>query len=663
MKNFGFLRVAAVSPDVVVGDVEQNVLNICQCIDELKQKGVQIAVFPELCITGYTCADLFEQNLLLESAKNALTGILAHTQGIAVFVGLPLRSFSGSLYNVAALLSNAEKILIYPKTFIPNYGEFYEKRWFTPFEANCGCNEQMFDWPVGVGGLLKINDDSGFTGAVLAAEVCEDAWVPLSPSTVFCLNGANLIVNLSAGNEVIGKASYRKDLILGNSAKNVCAYVYANAGMGESTQDLVFSGHSLIAENGSLLAEKKPFDEKNKFIISDIDIEKINHERIRMETFSQNSSFFKNSQSSNQSLPAKFQEITVKSTDFLKNENLERKIDGHPFVPQVQEKMWARCAEITQMQAWGLAKRIRHTGVEKVVVGISGGLDSTLALLVACRAFDILKKERGNIVGITMPGFGTTGRTYENAKMLVKSCGASLEEISIKEAASGHLKDLSHALDVYDVTYENAQARERTQVLFDWANMHGAILIGTGDLSELALGWCTYNGDQMSNYGVNNSIPKTLVRCLVQYYADFVFKENEKLAETLNDIIDTPVSPELLPPDKDGKIAQKTENTVGSYILHDFFLYNCVRNGFSPEKIYFLAKIAVKQKNLEPFSDETIKNTLRIFYKRFFGQQFKRSCMPDGVKVGTVSLSPRGDWRMPSDSSVALWLKQVENLK
>lgn len=661
MKNFGFLRVAAVSPDVVVGDVEQNVLNICQCIDELKQKGVQIAVFPELCITGYTCADLFEQNLLLESAKNALTGILAHTQGIAVFVGLPLRSFSGSLYNVAALLSNAEKILIYPKTFIPNYGEFYEKRWFTPFEASCGCNEQMFDWPVG--GLLKINDDSGFTGAVLAAEVCEDAWVPLSPSTVFCLNGANVIVNLSAGNEVIGKASYRKDLILGNSAKNVCAYVYANAGMGESTQDLVFSGHSLIAENGSLLAEKKPFDEKNKFIISDIDIEKINHERIRMETFSQNSIFFKNSQSSNQSLPAKFQEITVKSTDFLKNENLERKIDGHPFVPQVQEKMWARCAEITQMQAWGLAKRIRHTGVEKVVVGISGGLDSTLALLVACRAFDILKKERSNIVGITMPGFGTTGRTYENAKMLVKSCGASLEEISIKEAASGHLKDLSHALDVYDVTYENAQARERTQVLFDWANMHGAILIGTGDLSELALGWCTYNGDQMSNYGVNNSIPKTLVRCLVQYYADFVFKENEKLAETLNDIIDTPVSPELLPPDKDGKIAQKTENTVGSYILHDFFLYNCVRNGFSPEKIYFLAKIAVKQKNLEPFSDETIKNTLRIFYKRFFGQQFKRSCMPDGVKVGTVSLSPRGDWRMPSDSSVELWLKQVENLK
>lgn len=661
MKNFGFLRVAAVSPDVVVGDVEQNVLNICQCIDELKQKGVQIAVFPELCITGYTCADLFEQNLLLESAKNALTGILAHTQGIAVFVGLPLRSFSGSLYNVAALLSNAEKILIYPKTFIPNYGEFYEKRWFTPFEASCGCNEQMFDWPVG--GLLKINDDSGFTGAVFAAEVCEDAWVPLSPSTVFCLNGANVIVNLSAGNEVIGKASYRKDLILGNSAKNVCAYVYANAGMGESTQDLVFSGHSLIAENGSLLAEKKPFDEKNKFIISDIDIEKINHERIRMETFSQNSSFFKNSQSSNQALPAKFQEITVKSTDFLKNKNLERKIDGHPFVPQVQEKMWARCAEITQMQAWGLAKRIRHTGVEKVVVGISGGLDSTLALLVACRAFDILKKERSNIVGITMPGFGTTGRTYENAKMLVKSCGASLEEISIKEAASGHLRDLSHALDVYDVTYENAQARERTQVLFDWANMHGAILIGTGDLSELALGWCTYNGDQMSNYGVNNSIPKTLVRCLVQYYADFVFKENEKLAETLNDIIDTPVSPELLPPDKDGKIAQKTENTVGSYILHDFFLYNCVRNGFSPEKIYFLAKIAVKQKNLEPFSDETIKNTLRIFYKRFFGQQFKRSCMPDGVKVGTVSLSPRGDWRMPSDSSVALWLKQVENLK
>lgn len=656
MKNFGFLRVAAVSPEVAVGDVEQNVRKICLCIEELKGRGVQVAVFPELCITGYTCGDLFEQNLLLEKAKASLTEILRCTEGIAVFVGLPLRSLGGGLFNVAALLSNAEKIFIYPKTFVPNYGEFYEKRWFTPFgfasEKNGG-----FDWPLG--GLIKVYDEKGFTGAVLGAEICEDAWVPLSPSTVYALKGANLVVNLSAGNEVIGKASYRKNLVLGNSAKNLCAYIYASAGMGESTQDLVFSGHSMIAENGLLLAEKLPFDEKNQFIISDIDLEKLNHERLRMETFSQNAGLFC---SSEDFLPEE-SSITVKALDFSGGGKLLRKIDGHPFVPKEKEKIRERCAEITDMQAWGLAKRLRHTASEKVVVGISGGLDSTLALLVACRAFDILGKDRSKITGLTMPGFGTTGRTYENAKKLVKACGASLEEISIKEAAAGHLKDLNHPLDLYDITYENAQARERTQVLFDWANMHSALLIGTGDLSELALGWCTYNGDQMSSYGVNNSIPKTLVRCLVEYYADYVFKDNIELAETLKDIAATPVSPELLPPDKDGNIVQKTENTVGSYILQDFFLYNCVRNGFSPEKIFFLAEKAVEQKNLEGFGRETIKQTLKTFYRRLFSQQFKRSCMPDGVKVGTVSLSPRGDWRMPSDACGALWLKQVEELE
>ena len=657
MKNFGFLRVAAASPEVFVGDVEKNTENICEMIENLKKQGVQVAVFPELCITGYTCADLFGQNLLLEAAEKAVDEILRHTKGIAVFVGLPLRGSDGALYNVAALLNDKKTVLIYPKRFIPNYGEFYEKRWFSAWNGQR--DEGLFKWACG--GCVKVNVAGENSGAVLGCEICEDAWVPLSPSTCFALEGANVIVNLSAGNEVIGKSDYRRNLVKMNSAKNICAYVYANAGMGESTQDLVFSGHSLIAENGAVIAEKSPFDESG-FIIADIDIEKLNHERMHTETFSQKN-VCKDGVCGKPAAVEKnlSQEIFVDTVDFS-DYTLLRRVEGHPFLPENAEKRAERCAAITQMQAWGLAKRIKHTGVKKVVVGISGGLDSTLALLVACRAFKILGLDLSGITGITMPGFGTTGRTYENARTLVKSCGAELVEIPIKEAAALHLKDLSHADNVYDITYENAQARERTQVLFDWANMHGAILIGTGDLSELALGWCTYNGDQMSSYGVNNSIPKTLVRCLVQYYADSVFAENEELRAVLRDIIDTPVSPELLPPDKDGNIAQKTENTVGSYILHDFFLYNCVRNGFSPEKIYFLANVAIKQGTLEKFDGKVIKDTLKTFYRRFFSQQFKRSCMPDGVKVGTVSLSPRGDWRMPSDAMDALWLSQIEKL-
>lgn len=645
MKSYGFLRVAAVSPDVVVGDVENNTRIICEEIENLKRQGVQLAVFPELCITGYTCADLFSQSILIEAAKNALGVILPLTKEMAVFVGLPLRGKNGALYNAAALLSNAEKIIIYPKTYVPNYSEFYEKRWFTPYNGE----NDLFDYETN--SLVRLSTKDGCTDAVIGAEICEDAWVPLPPSTQCSLSGANVIVNLSAGNEVIGKASYRRELVKMSSAKNICAYIYSNAGMGESTQDLVFSAHSLIVENGAVLAERRPFDSSSSSIIADIDIEKLNHERMRMETFSQNASSFR--------LPYAVTDALVGQADFS---TLMRKVDGHPFVPASEEERKARCDEITLMQAWGLAKRIRHVGAKKAVVGISGGLDSTLALLVVCKAFDILGKDRKDIAGITMPGFGTTGRTYKNAKKLVESVGATLVEIPIKRAASQHLKDLRHSLDLYDITYENAQARERTQVLFDWANMHSGIVIGTGDLSELALGWCTYNADQMSNYGVNNSIPKTLVRCLVQHYEKHVFKDNKILVKTLEDIISTPVSPELLPPDKDGNIAQKTENTVGSYILHDFFLYNCVRNGFSPDKIYFLAMQAVRQGTLESFSGGTIKDTLRIFYKRFFSQQFKRSCMPDGVKVGTVNLSPRGDWRMPSDAAVSLWLRQVEEL-
>ncbi len=648
MNNFGFLRVAAVCTPVYIGDVEENVKTICETLEILKKAKVQVAVFPELCITGYTCGDLFGQSLLLESAEKAVEQILPYTKGIMAFVGLPLRGSNGALYNVAVMLNDAKTVLIYPKRFIPNYGEFYEKRWFTPYDGE----DCLFKWPIG--GCVKVYSGGVFTGAVVGCEICEDAWVPLSPSTAFALEGANVIVNLSASNEVIGKEEYRYDLVKMNSAKNVCAYIYANAGALESSQDLVFSGHSIIAENGTVLRERKPFSE-NAFCSADIDIEKLNHERMHTETFSQ-----KNVIGGRNFGLKETRDAFVEPLD-LSDFSLNRIVDGHPFVPGDETDLFNHWIDISRIQKTGLARRILAVGVKKVVIGISGGLDSTLALLVACDAFDYLEFDRKGIIGITMPGFGTTDRTYENAKSLVKNCGATLVEIPIKEAATVHLKDLSHPIDLYDITYENAQARERTQVLFDYANMHNAILVGTGDLSELALGWCTYNGDQMSNYGVNNSIPKTLVRFLVNFYKT---RDNvsQELKDILTDILDTPVSPELLPPDQDGNIVQKTESSIGSYILHDFFLYNCLRNGFSPKKIYFLAKVAIKQNRLEDFSDSTIKETLKVFYKRFFSQQFKRSCMPDGVKVGTVSLSPRGDWRMPSDAFSTLWLKQIEEL-
>lgn len=631
MNEFGFLRVASVSPEVFVGDVEKNTTNICSLIDELEEKNVQVAVFPELCLTGYTCGDLFQQSTLLNSIENALETIQSHITNMIVYVGAPIRGEEGELYNAAIALSKTERQMYY-KQFIPNYSEFYEKRWFTPNDSKAT--------------LLSIDN------AVIGCEICEDMWVPLSPSTKYALAGANVIINLSAGNEVIGKADYRRQLVAMNSGKNVCAYIYASAGMGESTQDMVFSGHCIIAENGTILAEKQPFDTSKSYIIADIDIEKLQHERMRIETFSQVHSSFSNIYDK--------KNIVIESK---KDNSLYRNIQGTPFVPSDNLGRSKRAKEITTMQAWGLAKRLKHIHCENVVVGISGGLDSTLALLVICQAFDILGLNRKGILGVTMPGFGTTGRTYENAKHLVDYCGATLIEIPIKNSATLHLKDLNHSIDIHDITYENAQARERTQVLFDYANMHNAIVIGTGDLSELALGWCTYNGDQMSNYAVNTSIPKTLVRYLVQYYADIQFAENKQLVSVLLDIIDTPVSPELLPPDKDGNIVQKTESTIGSYLLHDFFLYHTMRNGYSPRKIYFLVKQAIMQGNMDSFSDNTILDTMEKFYKRFFSQQFKRSCMPDGVKVGTVSLSPRGDWRMPSDACATLWLQEVTDLK
>ncbi|MCR5153407.1 MAG: NAD(+) synthase, partial [Lachnospiraceae bacterium] len=479
MSEFGYLRVASVSPEVVVGDVAKNTQVICETIKELKKKGVQVAVFPELCVTGYTCADLFKQSLLIDKAKEALFTINDAAKGMAVFVGAPLRSTNGALYNCGVLLNGEEEIGVFPKRFVPNYDEFYEKRWFTPYMDEEDLFEDFFIWEA----VKVYGNDNKFTGAVLGCEICEDAWVPDAPSVRLALNGANVIVNLSAGNEVIGKAAYRKELVSMASAKNACAYVYANAGMGESTQDLVFSGHSIICEYGAVLAEKKPFDTKTSYIISDIDIEKLNHERQRAETFSQ---------------PDILRDDCLFSEVFVdeKGDGLLREVDGHPFVPKDLENRKQRAAEITNMQAFGLVKRLSHIGAKTAVIGISGGLDSTLAFLVTCKAFDILGLDRKGIIGITMPGFGTTGRTYENAKSLVNNCGASLVEISIKEAAADHLKNLGHSLEVHDITYENAQARERTQVLFDYANMKGGILIGTGDLSELALGWCTYNGDQ-----------------------------------------------------------------------------------------------------------------------------------------------------------------------
>lgn len=651
--DYGFFRVAAAVPEVAVADTDSNARNIIRSIERLKQERVQAAVFPELCVTGYTCGDLFQQNLLLESAERSVAEIAAHCRSITAFVGVPVR-IGSALFNCAAVLSDGKVAHLVPKTFIPNYGEFYEKRWFSPWQNQRTSISYAGTDSVGVGTDCIFFDAAAHVR--IGCEICEDAWVPLSPSTRLSLCGAQVIVNLSAGNELIGKAAYRKQLVAQNSAKNICAYVYANAGTGESTQDMVFSGHSLIAENGRILDEIQPFAQdkagiRQNYIIADIDVEKLNHERIRTETFSQNTECAR----------AEMQETQIASAPLdITPETLRRFVDGHPFVPEQRSERSERAREITAMQAHGLAKRLRHIHCSAAVVGISGGLDSTLALLVINHAFDILRLEKSGIHCITMPGFGTTDRTYTNACSLVRSLGAQLVEIPISDAAELHFKAIGHDSRNRNIVYENTQARERTQILFDYANKVNGIVVGTGDLSELALGWCTYNGDQMSNYGVNASIPKTLVKWLVQYYADSA--GNPKTAAVLNDIIATPVSPELLPPETDGTIAQKTEDFVGPYELHDFFLYNMLRFGFSPKKIFLLAKRAAHIRTLSPYTDAEIKKWLGIFFRRFFSQQFKRSCMPDGVKVGTVSLSPRGDWRMPSDACAELWLAEIESL-
>ena len=637
--NYGFVKTAVVTPKIKVADVAHNGAEIEKLMKEASENGARIIVFPELCLTGYTCGDLFSQELLITNAKNELVRLVQLSQSVSglFFVGLPWEQ-RGKLYNVAAAFEGGQLLGIVPKSFIPNHAEFYEARNFAPGKK--GYEYIDFEGemvPFGTSLLFTCED---MKSLVVAAEICEDLWTPNPPSVSHALHGANVIVNLSASDETTGKSEYRRQLISNQSARLFCAYLYASAGEGESTTDLVFGGHDLIAENGTILAESEKY--KCGITYADIDVERLVGERRRSTTFV-----------TEDPVDDDYLEI-----DFELKEaplRLTRYIDPAPFVP-AGKKDWAqRCEEILAIQAMGLKKRLEHTNCNHAVIGISGGLDSTLALLVAALAFDFLGKPRNCITAVTMPCFGTTDRTYNNACELTRRLGAELKEVDIKNAVRTHFADIGQDENNHDVTFENAQARERTQVLMDIANQLGGMVIGTGDMSELALGWATYNGDHMSMYGVNGSVPKTLVRHLVRYYAETC--NDEKLSEILLDVLDTPVSPELLPP-KDGEIAQKTEDLVGPYELHDFFLYYILRFGFAPAKIYMLAQTAFAG----AYDKATIKKWLQTFYRRFFSQQFKRSCLPDGPKVGSVGVSPRGDLRMPSDACAALWLAQIEKL-
>ena len=640
----GFVKVCCATPKIKVADVDHNVNEIIKLMYDASENGAKVIVFPELCITGYTCQDLFLQGKLLDKALEGLDRIIDATNGIdaLVFVGTPLE-VDGKLYNTAAAIFAGHILAFIPKKNLPNYAEYYEARHFYPGFSDPVC--------IGYKGQdVVIGQNVIFTtpavkGLQIACEICEDLWVADTPSTRHAMNGANLIVNLSAGNEIIGKAEYRRMLVKATSARLVCGYVYCDAGDGESTQDLVFPGHNLIAENGTLLSESKCF--KANTIYADIDVERLRTERRRITTFNVNDP----SQVIDNNNYAKITfDIEQKET------RLERQFYRFPFVPADDKERNERCEHILSIQSEGLKKRLLHTGAKKAVIGLSGGLDSTLALLVMAKAFDLCGLDRSGIIAVTMPCFGTTDRTYNNALTLAKTLNTTLREINIEKAVRVHFEDIGHDENDLSVTYENCQARERTQVLMDIANKEGGLVIGTGDMSELALGWATYNGDHMSMYGVNAGVPKTLVRHLVKYYADTC--KNNALSEALLDVLNTPVSPELLPP-KDGDISQKTEDLVGPYELHDFFLYYMLRCGFAPSKVYRVAKQAFEG----VYDEETILKWLKTFYRRFFTQQFKRSCLPDGPKVGAVALSPRGDLRMPSDAVSKLWLDELEALK
>lgn len=633
-KEFGYVRVSAVVPELKVANPVFNTEVILKEMDILESKGVQIALFPELCLTGYTCGDLFLQDLLLESARDGLVKIKQATKdkNIYVIVGLPFLVGS-ELYNCAIVVGKGSILGIVPKTYIPNYQEFYEARWFSS-ASHLKVTEIVFDGEVIPIGNDLLFQDTENNEIRFGIEICEDAWVSNSPSTSLALNGATMIFNLSASNEVIGKYEYRKNLLKMLSSKNICSYVYASSGVNESSSDLVFSGFAGIFENGTLLQENERFLFETNHIIEDVDIGKIVSDRRK------NKSFFAQDLLKSRIIP-----ITIIDT----NQDFLRKYSMMPFVPKNIQDRQMRCEEIIRIQASGLAKRMKATGIKKCVIGLSGGLDSTLAFLVIMESFKMLDIPNKNCIAVTMPGFGTSKRTLKNSLKLIETYGVSGMEISIKEASLQHFKDIGLDSSKKDVTYENTQARERTQILMDLANLHQALVIGTGDLSELVLGWCTYNGDHMSMYAVNTSIPKTLVRYLVEYFA--WKEENERIKKTLQDILDTPISPELLPPDAKGNIMQKTESVVGPYILHDFTIYHFLRYGASPKKIEFLENHAFQ----EMYSKEEIHKWLDFFFQRFFSQQFKRNCMPDGVKVGTVSVSPRGDTRVPSDACASIW--------
>ena len=644
--KYGFVKVAAAVPVVKVADVAYNVQQVESLIAQAEGRGVEVLVFPELCITGYSCQDLFKEQLLLDHAEGAILTLLDFTRKLDVIsiVGLPI-VINGLLYNCAAVIQGGTLLGIVPKTYLPNYAEFYEKRWFASSQDLNPTEIYFAGGPVTVSADPKIFVTSD--GMKFGVEICEDVWAPIPPSNNLAVAGADIIFNLSASNELLGKHAYLKSLLAQQSARTISGYVYASAGFGESTQDVVYGGNTLIFENGKLLIEGDRFSFQPQIRSMQIDVEKLRVER------RQNTTFINAQRGANA-------ETIVCKPVAMRDFTLERTINPHPFIPK-EEEMHDTCEEILNIQVAGLAKRLYHINAKKAVIGISGGLDSTLALLVTVKTFDKLGLDRKGILGITMPGFGTTDRTHNNAVKLMETLGVTIREISIAKAVDQHFEDIGHDKKVHDVTYENSQARERTQILMDVANQENAIVIGTGDLSELALGWATYNGDHMSMYGVNAGIPKTLIQYLVSYVA------GEMATETLLDIVDTPISPELIPADEQGNIKQKTEDLVGPYELHDFFIYYFLRYGFSPKKIFLLAQRAFCTPSVIDgkevlYTEDVVKKWLTTFCRRFFNQQFKRSCLPDGPKVGSVSLSPRGDWRMPSDASSALWLKECESL-
>ena len=634
--KYGFVKVAAAIPAVKVADVDYNVAQVESLIAQAEGQGVEVVVFPELCLTGYSCQDLFREQLLIDKSEEALLVLMDFTRKLDVIciVGLPVQ-IGSLLYNCAAVIQGGSLLGIVPKTYLPNYGEFYEKRWFASAQDLTAQEIYLAGSPIFVTPDPVVFSTAD--GARFGIEICEDVWAPTPPSNRLSLAGADIIFNLSASDELIGKHAYLRSLLCQQSARTMCGYVYASCGFGESTQDVVYGGNAMILENGRLLCEGERFSLQPQIKIMQIDVERLRTERRTNSTFI------------TAQAQVKSHIVTVSCKPVVQRDfELIRPVDPHPFIP-TEEKMQESCEEILNIQVAGLAKRLYHIGGTKAVIGISGGLDSTLALLVTVKAFDKLGLERKGIIGITMPGFGTTDRTYQNALKLMKELGVTVREITIAKAVMQHFLDIGQDPKIHDITYENSQARERTQILMDVANKENAIVVGTGDLSELALGWATYNGDHMSMYGVNAGVPKTLVRYLVRYLS------GEMATEVLLDIVDTPISPELIPADEQGRIKQKTEDLVGPYELHDFFIYYFMRFGFRPSKIFLLAQKAFAGR----YDEEVIKKWLHTFCRRFFSQQFKRSCLPDGPKVGSVSLSPRGDWRMPSDASSVLWLKDL----